>query len=173
MFLATHLLKQWPRTSAALGFGAAGTALSILYRSTLITERQGMCEVWVARSPSCARPSSPRCGGPLSIDPRMTRDQWVLILICALAATSARSQFRPTGGCRRRRGSSRSETARLWGHDHEGDTPDLFGRPATAGGQSREAPRCRQAGRISYATWRESEASREHDSRADFAEIFG
>jgi hypothetical protein len=25
--------------------------------------------------------------GPFSIDPRMTRDQWVLILVCALAAT--------------------------------------------------------------------------------------
>ena len=31
MPLATALLKQWPRTSAALGFGAAGTALSLLW----------------------------------------------------------------------------------------------------------------------------------------------
>jgi hypothetical protein len=34
--LAFTLLKRWPRTSAALGFGAAGTALSLLWWSPVI-----------------------------------------------------------------------------------------------------------------------------------------
>lgn len=39
--LAT-LVRRWPRTSAALGFGAAGTALSILWWSPLIFQGRGV-----------------------------------------------------------------------------------------------------------------------------------
>jgi hypothetical protein len=41
MALATHLLK-WPRTSAALGFGAAGTALSLLWWSPVIFQSRNL-----------------------------------------------------------------------------------------------------------------------------------
>jgi hypothetical protein len=36
------LLRRWPRTSAALGFGAAGTVLSILWWSPVIFDAEGM-----------------------------------------------------------------------------------------------------------------------------------
>ena len=42
MALATALLKQWPRTSAALGFGAAGTALSVLWWSPVIFQSRNL-----------------------------------------------------------------------------------------------------------------------------------
>jgi hypothetical protein len=42
MALATHLLKQWPRTSAALGFGAAAPALSVLWWSPVIFQSRNL-----------------------------------------------------------------------------------------------------------------------------------
>ena len=39
--LAT-LLRRWPRTSASLGFGAAGTALSIVWWTPVIFHAQGV-----------------------------------------------------------------------------------------------------------------------------------
>jgi hypothetical protein len=40
MHQVTTFLRRWPRTSAALGFGAAGTALSILWWSPVIFQAQ-------------------------------------------------------------------------------------------------------------------------------------
>ena len=42
MHQVTTFLRQWPRTSAALGFGAAGTALSILWWSPVIFHARGV-----------------------------------------------------------------------------------------------------------------------------------
>jgi hypothetical protein len=42
MHQVATLLRRWPRTSAALGFGAAGTALSILWWSPVIFEAWGV-----------------------------------------------------------------------------------------------------------------------------------
>jgi hypothetical protein len=42
MYQVASLLGRWPRTSAALGFGAAGTALSILWWSPVIFHAQGV-----------------------------------------------------------------------------------------------------------------------------------
>jgi hypothetical protein len=36
------VLRRWPRTSAALGFGASGTALSILWWSPIIFQGRGL-----------------------------------------------------------------------------------------------------------------------------------
>jgi hypothetical protein len=40
-----------------------------------------------AATPGPAATWLPPWWGPFCFDPRMTRDQWVLILVCALAAT--------------------------------------------------------------------------------------
>jgi hypothetical protein len=42
MHQVATLLRQWPRTSAALGFGAAGTALCLLLWGPLIFQAQGV-----------------------------------------------------------------------------------------------------------------------------------
>ena len=42
MHQVATLLRRWPRTSAALGFGAAGTALSILWWSPVIFHARGV-----------------------------------------------------------------------------------------------------------------------------------
>lgn len=42
MHQVATFLRHWPRTSAALGFGVAGTALSILWWSPVIFKAQGM-----------------------------------------------------------------------------------------------------------------------------------
>jgi hypothetical protein len=42
MHQVATLLRQWPRTSAALGFGAAGTALSMLWWSPVIFQARGV-----------------------------------------------------------------------------------------------------------------------------------
>jgi hypothetical protein len=39
---AASVLRRWPRTSAALGFGASGTALSILWWSPVIFHGRGV-----------------------------------------------------------------------------------------------------------------------------------
>jgi hypothetical protein len=41
----------------------------------------------MALCPGPTTASLARMVGPFSIDPRMTRDQWVLIFVCVLAAT--------------------------------------------------------------------------------------
>lgn len=42
MHQVATLLRRWPRTSAALGFGAAGTALCLLLWGPLIFQAQGV-----------------------------------------------------------------------------------------------------------------------------------
>ena len=42
MHQVATLLRRWPRTSTALGFGAAGTALSLLLWGPLIFQAQGV-----------------------------------------------------------------------------------------------------------------------------------
>ena len=42
MHQVATLLRRWPRTSAALGFGAAGTAFSILWWSPVIFHARGV-----------------------------------------------------------------------------------------------------------------------------------
>ena len=42
MYQVATLLRRWPRTSAAFGFGAAGTALCVLLWGPLIFQAQGV-----------------------------------------------------------------------------------------------------------------------------------
>ncbi len=90
------LVRRWPRTAAAVGFGVAGVALTALWFLPSVFGRgDGVGFLLYIAAPGAAAALAGALAGPSLCDPARTRSVWQAVLRGAVVATLAVLIFAP------------------------------------------------------------------------------